>query len=290
MTGHVLTQAQWRARQQVHWDRVDPWIVGRAARRAAGQRHPVDDFLFEYYPYSMAKLRRWHPGLGMGLLRDAQQFLELGHYRRDGEAVTVDADALPRHRARLELVNRILIGTAERAPMTNCFALHEWAMVYRAPELRHEQYPLRVSEQELEATISQVGLRCTHIDAYRFFTDAAVPLNALVPTRERQEELEPPGCLHASMDLYKYAMWLSPFIASELVADCFALARQGRALDMRASPYDLQELGVEPIQVQTSQGRALYAAEQQRFMASAAIVRGNIQRQIAELLAVLDAA
>ena len=29
-----------------------------------GERHPVDDFLFEYYPNRPSLLRRWHPGLG----------------------------------------------------------------------------------------------------------------------------------------------------------------------------------------------------------------------------------
>lgn len=60
------------------------------------------------------------------------------------------------------------------------------------------------------------------------------------------------------MDLYKYAMWFSPFIASELVADCFALARQARELDMRAAPYDLVELGYEPIHIETPEGRREY--------------------------------
>ena len=92
--------------------------------------------------------------------------------------------------------------------------------------------------------MDDIGLRCTHIDAYRFFTPAAVPLNAHEPTRATQHEWEQPGCLHANMDLYKYAMWFQPFTSSDLVADCFALARQARELDMRAAPYDLVDLGL----------------------------------------------
>ena len=45
---------------------------------------------------------------------------------------------------------------------------------------------------------------------------------------------EQPGCLHAGMDLYKHAYRLTPLVASELVADCFELARDIRVLDMRA--------------------------------------------------------
>ena len=63
------------------------------------------------------------------------------------------------------------------------------------------------------------------------------------PTRATQPDLEQPGCLHAAMDLYKYAMWFQQFVGSDLVADCFEVARKARELDMRAAPYDLADLG-----------------------------------------------
>ena len=78
-------------------------------------------------------------------------------------------------------------------------------------------------------------IRCSHFDAFRFFTPA-VDRNRLQPTRETQPELEQPGCLHAGMDLYKWAYKLSPATPGELVADCFELAVEIRELDMRASP------------------------------------------------------
>ena len=49
------------------------------------------------------------------------------------------------------------------------------------------------------------------------------------------------------MDLYKHAFRLSPLVCSDLVADCFELARDIRVLDMRASPYDLGGLGYDPV-------------------------------------------
>ena len=70
------------------------------------------------------------------------------------------------------------------------------------------------------------------------------------------------------MDLYKWSYKLSPLVPSELVADCFALAREIRELDMRASPYDLAELGYEPVAVETPAGRPEYAR-------AAARVRGR---------------
>ena len=87
-------------------------------------------------------------------------------------------------------------------------------------------------------------IACSHFDAFRFFTDARrAPLNVLQPTRESQPALEQGGCLHANMDLYKWASKLMPFTPSALVLDCFELARDIRTLDMRASPYDLAALG-----------------------------------------------
>jgi hypothetical protein len=83
------------------------------------------------------------------------------------------------------------------------------------------------------------------------------------------------------MDLYKWAYKLSPLVQSELVADAFALARDIRALDMRASPYDLAALGYEPVRVETAEGRQEYARAQRAFADRAAPLR-------ARLIAALD--
>ena len=79
----------------------------------------------------------------------------------------------------------------------------------------------------------------------------ARPLNRLQPTRETVPALEQRGCLHANMDLYKWAFKLAPLTPAELTADCFELARDIREVDMRASPYDLRSLGYGPIAIET---------------------------------------
>jgi hypothetical protein len=84
------------------------------------------------------------------------------------------------------------------------------------------------------------------------------------------------------MDLYKWAMKLSPAVPSELTMDCFDLAREIRVLDMRASPYDLRALGYAPVPIETAAGRAEYAATQRAFAE-----RGQLLRT--RLLAALDA-
>ena len=117
---------------------------------------------------------------------------------------------------------------------------------------------------------------CSHFDAFRFFTPAARPLNALRPTRQSQPALEQGGCLHANMDLYKWASKLMPFTPGSLLLDCFELARDIRELDMRASPYDLRALGYEPVPIETPDGKASYAAAQRAFAARARPLRERL--------------
>ena len=131
--------------------------------------------------------------------------------------------------------------------------------------------------------VGDLGLRCTHLDAYRFFTPSALPLNAHVPTRADQHEWEQPGCLHSNMDLYTYAMWFAPFVCSDLVADCFALARSARELDMRAAPHDLAGLGYEPIRIQTADGRCEYVDGQREVAAAAQDLRSRLMSAAARL-------
>jgi hypothetical protein len=279
VSSELLSEEEWRRRQQAHAERVRPWIEPRLERRRSGLKHPTDDFLFDYYPYSPNRLATWHPGFGAVLEGDASEFLAHDAYVQTDDGVTATLDWLDRQRRdRLRLVLRLLHGTAEREPVTGCFALHEWAMVYglEQEQVRHRDFPMRVTPQQVRDTVDAVGLRCTHIDAYRFFTDEATPLNPLVPTRTTQPDLEQPGCLHASMDLYKYAMWFQPMVGSELAADCFALARQARALDMQASPYDVAPLGLEPIRVETADGRAQYVQRQRALIGSTAPLRSRL--------------
>jgi hypothetical protein len=280
-----LAEPEWRGLAERHRAQVDLWVGDRRSRRSAGRSHPVDDFLFDYYPYSVGRLEAWHPGHGVQLLGDVRDYLAHPDYLRTEHGASTNPARLERHRARLALAIRLLEATAGRDPQLGCFGMHEWAMVYgqQQDEVRHSSSPLRLTPDEIVDVVDEVGLRCTHIDAFRFFTAAAVPLNAHEPTRATQHEWEQPGCLHANMDLYKYAMWFSPFVGSELISDCFALARRARELDMRAAPYDLAALGYEPIRVETPEGRAEYARGQRAIMDSAAAVRDRLCAALARL-------
>jgi hypothetical protein len=159
-------------------------------------------------------------------------------------------------------------------------------MVYRQPpgDLRHGSWPLRLGGAGTDRVVESHRIACSHFDAFRFFTDGARPLNTLAPGSGDRPAFEQPGCLHAGMDLYKHAYRLSPMVSSELVADCFELARDIRVLDMRASPYDLSGLGYAPVRIETAAGKADYAAGQREFARRGAPLRGRLVEECERLL------
>jgi hypothetical protein len=283
----VLEPAEWRPLEAAHAGRVDRLVAPHLERRARGERHPVEDFLFTYYSLRPARLRRWHPGAGV-VLRDAPERLD----RRDHVAVELDggmgvtldvATFAARRAAAIAHVRAVLEATAARPPHLGCFGLHEWAMVYRASEVRHERYPLRLGAAGTDAVVEAHRIRCSHHDAFRFFTADARPRNALQPRREDQVALEQPGCLHATMDLYKWAYKLGPAVPGELLLDCFDLAHDTRSLDMRAAPYDLGALGVVPVRIETAEGKAEYVAEQRALAERGQALRARLLAAVSAL-------
>lgn len=277
----VLQREGWQARARAHAARIDRYSEPHLARREARVKHPVFDFLFTYYSQRPAQLRRWHPGYGVRLL-DADEYDGLKGY--DAGAVT--ASYLVSQRRLLRQLRGLLRATAERPAQLGCFGLHEWAMVYRQSpdELRHHAWPLRLGAAATDEVVESHRITCTHFDAFRFFTEPARPLNVLSPGRDDREAFEQPGCLHAGMDLYKHAFRLSPLIDSDLVADCFELAWDIRVMDMRAAPYDLVDLGLEPIRIETAEGKRTYTELQRQFAERGAPLRARLLERCEILL------
>jgi hypothetical protein len=281
----VLPAPRWAALAGAHAARADALTAGHRARRASGERHPVEDFLYEYYGTRPALLRRWHPGAGVALAPGQDGPAPHAAWRWYGTdpagLVALDAAGFLGDRGdTVAFVRGLLAATAGRAAVTRCFGLHEWAMVYREDRHRHP-LPLRLGRACTDAVVEDHRIRCSHVDAFRFFTPAARARNQLQPTRATQPDLEQPGCLHANMDLYKWAVKLGPAVPGELLLDCFELAAAIRLLDMRASPYDLRAHGLAPVPIETPEGKAEYVTEQRRFAERAA----NLRRR---LIAVCD--
>ena len=93
---------------------------------------------------------------------------------------------------------------------------------------------------------------------------------------DTRHENEQPGCVHANMDLYKWAAKSMPWIGSGLLLEAFRLANELRDLDMRASPYDLSKWGVVPVKIETPEGRREYETEQRRLAALAFSLRAKL--------------
>ena len=286
-----LSEMEWTTRRAAHAVRVENLIGDYLTDRGHGGVHPVLDFLFTYYSHRPGQLRRWNPGHGVVLTGDrARDYAEFASYEQvdtaDGPGFRVRSDLVERRRSSIEFTLGLLAATRERPPVLGCFGLHEWAMVYRggSSAQRHEQVPLRLGHHGTDAVVESMTLRCTHYDAFRFFTPDAAPRNSLPLSPESRLRSEQPGCIHASMDLYKWSYKLGPLIDSEFLTDCFELALRARTIDMRASPYDLSDFDLEPIRIETAAGRAEYVRAQGELSSEAAPLRSALIARCQNLL------
>ncbi len=296
----------WQARRDAHRRRVAEHTGPARERKDRGIPHPVLDFLFQYYPFPLSLLENWHPGVGVALEWPEDEAAMEGaafnprYYSRlrgeDGKRQTGARPSLPlvvadpsllteKERQRMGWIRDLLVATASRPPVLSCHGLHEWAMVYGGKEVRHEKTtPLRLPQAEIDAVVASRPLCCTHHDAFRFFAPEARPFNRLQPSLDQRMALEQPGCVHANMDLYKWAAKLMPWVGSDVLLDAFELALELRDLDMRASPYDLSAWGRGPVRIETAEGRRIYEAEQKRLAFAAMQVRARLIGKIEETL------
>lgn len=280
VASQVLTTAEWQARAAAHRARVAPYTQPWRERRARGATHPVYDFLFQYYHYSPGRLETWHPDPSDTLEDSAAAraafaaptyVATAGVIRRDVASLS-DTD-----RARCNDTVALLHATAERPAHFGCFGMHEWAMVYRGQCVRHEgTAPLRLPQAEVDAFVESRPIVCSHFDAFRFFTPAAKPLNRLPIAWATRYDSEQPGCIHANMDLYRWAYTHMPWVGSTLLLAAFELAVALRELDMQAAPYDLAAFGVEPVCIETAAGREEYQRRQRVLSERAGVLRGQL--------------
>lgn len=281
----VLDRSEWQPLLDAHTERAAQWVEPHLGRRARGEDHPVWDFLFEYYSLRPSHLYRWYPGLGIGLA----EARELPHssWRDfnlvDGIVVADGQAFVSRRRDGLERILEILRGTQFNSEQFDCFGLHEWAMVYQTDQPRHS-LPLRLGKEGTEAVVDKHRIKCTHYDAFRFFTPPARPLNLTVLSRETQPATEQAGCVHANMDLFKWAMKLGPIVPGELLLDCFELATEARRLDMEASPYDCRDLGFGVVAIETPEGKAEYVSRQRAIAARGKDLRARLVNLLANAL------
>ena len=284
----VLATAEWRERASMHRERVQRWTRPHRERHARKEAHPVYDFLFQYYSYSTGKLAAWHPEPHEALAdsAEARECFAGAEYRVQGGVIARDASALDAaDRERLASMVHILRGTRDRPANFACFGMHEWAMVFGGHDVRHADVaPLRLPQHEVDAFVTSRAMTCSHFDAFRFFAPDAKPLNRVQLQPSSRQEREQPGCIHANMDLYRWAYTAMPWIGSELLVRCFELAVELRELDMRASPCDLSALGFAPVCVETAEGRDEYQRRQRELSGRASVLREALVDVVGALL------
>jgi hypothetical protein len=286
----TLTREEWSACADAHLKRVEPWTRPYRARRAAGQLHPIYDFLFIYYRNKPSQLEAWHPGMRVRLEEaPLDSNFKQTHYSVCDGLTQLDPGKMGENtRHRLEMALRLCQTVRRRAPAFGCFGMHEWAMVYQGDtegEVRHrERLPLRLAQADTDAFVRSRPIQCSHFDAFRFFSPGAQRLNRSQPAKDTRLENEQCGCLHTNMDLYKLAAQCMPWVGSEILWQCFEYAVAARQLDMQASPYDCRPLGFEPVRVETSAGKLEYERRQRELSEKAKPLRDELIERLQGVL------
>lgn len=277
----------WQSKKREHETALSSILDPYLEKRSRQLKDPVLDFLFEYYPFRSAHLKRWSPGIGRSLkFNNPDTLPEISELTIDKNSAFLNPVLLSNKRVRsAEWIVGMLKSSSQKKPLFGCFGMHEWAMVYRAENVRHEQIPLRLSDKEVEEFVESRPLLCTHFDAFRFFTERAKPMNKNVLDRDNFEEMEQPGCIHTNMDLYKWSFKLYPWISGELLREAFLNAMEARRIDMQASPYDVRSFGLEPIRIEIEEGRLEYVKKQMEIYELSMPIRNRL---ISELERVIE--
>jgi hypothetical protein len=265
-------------KSETHKARIHAMLGSYFDERGRGKSHAILDFLVEYYSFRRSHLLTWSPGLLHHIETDqANQQPEGNFWLASGTYYVIPSDNLSsKKKQNLHWNLRLLEAIDQREARFQCQGMHEWAMVYATTEKRHSSLNLRLSNDEIDAFVRSQSLGCSHIDAFRFFTEEARPLNKFQPIRETQIEFDQPGCIHVNMDLYKWAYKAWPYISSDLIADTLELALEARILDMQASPYDLSAYHLEPVRIETEEGRQEYEYRQRTLSEQAKPLRKRL--------------
>ncbi|WP_069130136.1 3-methyladenine DNA glycosylase [Rhodohalobacter halophilus] len=282
----LLEECSWKSLMESHEAELAVLLDPYLKKRSMQQKDPVLDFLFEYYAFRPSHLRRWTPGIGVSLeFSETSELPEVSELTISDQFAYLDPGHFPKKRIKsLRWTLNLLKKSAGKKPLFGCFGMHEWAMVYRAGEVRHEQIPFRLSDDEIAEFVESRPLLCTHFDAFRFFTEKAKPMNRNELSREKFQGMEQPGCLHTNMDLYKWAYKFYPWISSELIRKAFFNAVETRKVDMQASPYDAREFDLEPIKIETEEGRKMYLNKQTEIFERSMPIRNELIEALGDLL------
>lgn len=94
----VVTRGVWESERAAYLERVRPWAEDRLRRASRGEKHPVYDFLFEYYSFRPAHLLRWTPGFGVLLEGATRRDVTWAEFESGGGGLSLGETAFPAHR------------------------------------------------------------------------------------------------------------------------------------------------------------------------------------------------
>ncbi len=273
----TLDYQDYSERSLVHQERIGSLLGSYYEDRGHGVKHAVLDFLVEYYSFRKSKLATFTPGFGVWVKHESGEQLNGNFWTSANGHSVVSTDGMSlKKQSGFQWIYSLLTAIDQRPPVFHCHGMHEWAMVYQTDERRHPYLKLRLPQGEIDDFVQSQPIGCSHVDAFRFFTEPARPLNKFQPTRETQIQLDQPGCLHVTMDLYKWAYKGWPWIPSDILADALELAIDTRVLDMQASPYDVSMYGYKPVAIETADGRREYATRQEALSRRAEPIRKRL--------------
>lgn len=209
----------WTRRAVFQRARVQNLLQGKLYK---DKSHPIFNFLFSYFHFKPPILLQYSPGMNIPIEFDAESHKYLCPRTQSisNGLITYDPkrdDFTDRQRDSLNTTLKLLQRSFNKHPNFHCFGLHEWAMLYTNskfntnPEVPHRRQalPLRISQHELNRIVEDNNLNCTHFDAFRFFADSAKPFNRTspIPSRINQPDQDQAGCVHVTMDLFKYGIY-----------------------------------------------------------------------------------
>ena len=171
----ILAAEEWTARAAAHEARIDRWTAPHRERRRRGETHPVLDFLFTYYSEPPGRLRRWHPGpdvaLGGPALRTPPGAGTPGRRRHRAPRRRRLPGRPRRHRPLRPPAARGHRRRARPSAAASACTSGRWSTA--TGSTRHP-VPLRLGQAGTDAVVEAHPIRCTHFDAFRFFTPDAV--------------------------------------------------------------------------------------------------------------------
>jgi hypothetical protein len=197
----LVPEKKWRADAAAHELRVRSLVGGHLHNFDSS--NPIYNFLFKYYFWKPSVVASYSPGWNKVLIGAQPNDVTHGGGQRAASVWRSggqdDAGGLffdgmrcsPETLVGLQNTLDLLRATEQRPPVLNCFGMHEWAMLYSLAtpaaktggggggggggQSKHQRLPLRLSQAALDAAVEErAPLKCTHFDAFRFYTPKAV--------------------------------------------------------------------------------------------------------------------